>query len=160
MIPAAVVFIDPPVAPPAPPGDARIRVRNCQFGPRILVLAAGSTLSVENDDPLLHNVHVRDESGRSIANYTLPLRGQRTPPIVLTRPGAYRIESDAGHFWMNAWVWVVAHGSATQTDEQGRFRLYAPPGRYSIVAWHPDLGITRATVVLSNAAEAAVELLF
>ena len=157
---SAVVFLDPDAGAAAAPVSVNVEQANCQFTPRILNLTSGSSVTFSNDDPLLHNVHVKDEKGDTIANFTMPVRGQTTPPIVFRRPGIYRVECDAGHFWMNAWIRVFAKGASTQSDEQGHFRLDAPPGRYSLVAWHPDLGTTTSTVVLSDEAHAKVRLIF
>ena len=133
---------------------------NCQFEPRVVRLAAGSTLTIGNDDAVLHNVHITDRWGKSVANYAMPVRGQRTPPLVLNEPGVYRLRCDAGHHWMNAWIQVFDHGASAMSDEQGRFRLSAPAGRYEMTAWHPDLGTVKVPVVLTDEAPTNVELTF
>lgn len=157
---SVVVFLEGASTSPVPPRAAFIDQVNCQFEPRILQLSVGSTVTFGNGDALLHNVHVRDVEGRTIANFAMPVRGQRTPPLVLDRPGIYRVECDAGHHWMNAWIRVFDHGAATLSDEQGRFRLTAPAGRYVVTAWHPDLGRVQVPVVLTDGGEASVRLIF
>ncbi len=155
-----IVFLRPGAGRAQSPQTLVIDQINCQFEPRIALVPVGSTVLFRNSDALLHNVHVRDESGATVANYTMPIRGQRTPPIRLEKAGVYRVGCDAGHHWMNAWVRVFDHRAASLTDEQGRFRLQAPPGRYQIVAWHPDLGQVERDVVLTDEADVVVDFRF
>jgi plastocyanin len=123
--------------------------KNCTFVPRVAAMGAGSSVRFTNSDPLLHNVHLYDPSGRSVANYAMPAKGQVTNSIVLKKPGRYRVGCDAGHGWMNGHIAVFDHPFFTLSQKGGKFDLgRVPVGRHRLVAWHPDLGEREATIVV------------
>jgi hypothetical protein len=84
----------------------------------------------------------------TIFNVAMPIRGQRLPTR-LTRPGLVRLQCDAGHAWMNAWIYVLPEPMFAVTDEAGHFSIAdVPAGDYSIEYWHEPLdgkgaGITK-----------------
>jgi hypothetical protein len=128
------------------PRDATIDQKACEYQPHAQVVVVGSKLVAVNSDEMLHSVHGR--SGDStVFNYTQPIFGQRSGQKKLTKPGIIAIGCDAGHIWMNAFVFVTAHPYYALTQEDGNFELAnVPPGRYELVAWHEGWQTTRTPI--------------
>ena len=128
----------PPATPP-PPGHATIDQVGCRYKPHVQAVTVGSELTLVNSDRVLHNVH-GSEGFVTVFNVAMPIKGQRLP-TKLTRPGMVRLQCDAGHSWMNAWIYVAEEPGFAVTDAQGHFTIAnVPPGAYVIEYWHepPD----------------------
>jgi plastocyanin len=125
----------PPPATPPPPGHATVDQVGCMYKPHVQAVTVGSELTLVNSDRVLHNVHA-NLAGVTVFNMAMPIKGQRLP-TKLTRPGPVRLQCDAGHTWMNAWIYVLGEPTFAVTDAQGRFSIPAvPPGEYTIEYWH------------------------
>jgi len=58
---------------------------------------------------------------------------------VLDHDGVVELSSNAGQFWMRAYLFADDHPYYTRTDDDGRFTLpKTPPGDYDLVCWMPD----------------------
>jgi hypothetical protein len=126
---------------------ARVEVRDKQLvvvqGPhegRSGFVRAGARVEVASRSEGLHVVQARGD-----AFFALPLP---EPGLAASRrldkPGLVELRSGAGFFWLRAYLFVAHHPYFTHTDEQGRFTLAGvPPGRYEVVAWHPDWRVVR-----------------
>jgi hypothetical protein len=58
---------------------------------------------------------------------------------VMGRNGVVELSSNAGQYWMRAYLFVDDHPYFSRTAADGRFRLpLAPPGDYDLVCWMPD----------------------
>lgn len=138
---------------------AEIDQLNCTFVPRLLALPAGASVRFVNSDPVLHNVRILDPSGQTVGNYALPVKGQRTPPLVLPKAGRYEVVCEAGHTWMNAHLFTFDHPFFAATVEGGAFKLEGvPKGRYRLVAWHPDLGRVEQPIEVAGDAKLSLVL--
>ncbi|HEY4185311.1 MAG TPA: hypothetical protein VGP07_09595 [Polyangia bacterium] len=126
----------PAGTPPAPPpGHAAIDQLGCMYRPHVQAVTVGSELILVNSDRVLHNVH-GNLGGVTVFNVAMPIKGQRLP-TKLTRPGLVRLQCDAGHSWMNAWISVLAEPTFAVTDATGHFRITdVPAGEYTIEYWH------------------------
>jgi len=134
-----------PAAPPAP-GQATVDQVGCMYKPHVQAVTVGSQLTLVNSDRVLHNVHA-NLAGVTVFNLAMPIKGQRLP-TKLTRPGPVRLQCDAGHTWMNAWIYVLAEPTFAVTDPQGHFSIPAvPPGEYTIEFWHEPVDGKGAGVV-------------
>jgi len=106
--------------------------KTCRYEPHILLVPVQATLTVRNNDPLLHTVQM---SGN--ADYNLPFVsvGQEiSRPMI--REGSVSLRCNV-HVWMNDEMIVARHPYYTVTDPDGNFELtQVPPGEYEIVAWH------------------------
>lgn len=151
-------------SPPPAPGRATLDQVGCLYKPHVQAVTAGSELTLVNSDRVLHNVHA-NLGAVTVFNLAMPIKGQRLP-TKLTRPGPVRIQCDAGHAWMNAWVYVFAESTFAVTDEHGHFSIAdVPPGDYTVEYWHEPLdgkgpGITKTArlVVASKAVRADARL--
>lgn len=141
-----VVLHVEPIAPmprkKASPGKPLIIDQiNCSFVPRIAAITLGTEVRFKNSDPVLHNVHAVKPGKGSLANFSLPLRGQEVSAFTAKEAGDVQLRCDAGHDWMKADIRVFDHPFFTQSAADGSYSIGdLEPGKYKLVAWHPDLG--------------------
>lgn len=134
-----------PAAPPSP-GKVTVDQVGCMYKPHVQATTVGSELTLVNSDRVLHNVHA-NLSGVTVFNMAMPIKGQRLP-TKLTRLGPVRLQCDAGHTWMSAWIYVLADAAFAVTDEHGHFSIPAvAPGEYAIEYWHEPLDGKGAGVI-------------
>ena len=122
--------------------------KNCQYAPHSLVVPVGSKIDITNSDSILHNVHgqqVTDEGAKTLFNIAQPVRGQKTTvESPLTTPGIVFLTCEAGHPWMNGYVFVANHPFVTVTGDDGQFVIEGVPvGTYRIKMWHEGVRMTR-----------------
>ena len=125
---------------PKPP-SVLVDQRHCEYVPHMMIVPAGTKLEITNSDPILHNVHglqMTDAGTQTLFNIAQPVRGERTTvEPALTQPGIIYLACEAGHAWMNGYVFVVAHPYVTITDKSGEFIMPdVPAGTYHIKMWH------------------------
>ena len=143
-----------PTVPP-PPGKATVDQVGCMYKPHVQAVTVGSELTLVNSDRVLHNVHA-NLAGVTVFNMAMPIKGQRLP-TKLTRPGPVRLQCDAGHTWMNAWIYVLGEPLFAVTDDRGHFSIPAvPAGEYTIEYWHEPLdgkgaGVTKSARLVVGA---------
>ncbi len=124
-----------PPAPPPPTANAAVDQRGCRYQPHVQAVTAGTSLALVNSDAVLHNVH-GSAGPVQVFNVAMPIRNQRVP-AKLARPGLVRLQCDAGHTWMGAWVYVFDHPWFAVTGADGKFELKdVPPGHYTVEYWH------------------------
>jgi hypothetical protein len=121
--------------PLAPVANAALDQRRCRYFPHVQALTVGTPLSLMNSDAILHNVHAND-AGMTVFNVAMPIKGQKLP-IPMRKPGLMKLQCDAGHTWMNGWIYVFDHPFFAVTDEEGAFTIKdVPPGDYTVELWH------------------------
>jgi len=137
-----VVFVrDARVAGTPPPvAGAALDQRQCRYVPHVQALTVGTPLAVMNNDAILHNVHgnqARDGAPPLTAfNVAMPIKGQKLP-VAMRQPGLMKLQCDAGHTWMNAWIYVFDHPYYGVTDEAGAFVIAGvPAGEHVVEVWH------------------------
>jgi hypothetical protein len=137
-----VVFVKDarPAGPPPPAAGASVDQRQCRYIPHVQALPAGTPLAVMNSDAILHNVHGNELGANQPAltafNVATPIKGQKVP-VSLRKPGLVRLGCDAGHTWMNAWIYVFDHPYYAVTDEAGKFVIGdVPAGEHEVELWH------------------------
>jgi hypothetical protein len=120
---------------PAPIEHAALDQRGCRYFPHVQALTVGTPLSLMNNDAILHNVHAND-TGMTVFNVAMPIKGQKLP-IPMRKPGLMKLQCDAGHTWMNGWIYVFDHPYYAVTDESGAFTIKdVPAGEYTVEVWH------------------------
>ncbi|HJT77392.1 MAG TPA: hypothetical protein VJ739_09350, partial [Gemmataceae bacterium] len=107
-------------------GDAEVHVGFVHRGDTIPLASAG---------PEFHVLHA---SGA--AYFSLPFPDTDRPyERRLAERGLVELTSEAGYFWMHAYLFVDDHPYYARTDARGRFELpRVPPGSYQIVCWLPS----------------------
>jgi len=83
----------------------------------------------------------------------------------MRRPGLMKLQCDAGHTWMNGWIYVFDHPFFAVTDDEGAFAIRdVPPGTYTLELWHEPVdgqgaGVrTTAQVTVGDGKPAKLEL--
>jgi hypothetical protein len=148
---------------PTPVANAALDQRQCRYFPHVQALTVGTPLSLMNNDAILHNVHAND-TGMTVFNVAMPIKGQKLP-IPMRKPGLMKLQCDAGHTWMNGWIYVFDHPFFAVTDETGAFTIKdVPPGEYTVELWHEPAdgqgaGVrSTAKVKVADGAPARLEL--
>jgi len=110
--------------------------KDCQYVPHSLIVPLGSKVEISNSDPILHNVH--GSQGEASFNYAQARQGLRQEvDMGMMKPGIIKLTCEAGHPWMNAFVYVATHPYVALTDDNGDFEIKnVPPGTYTIKMWH------------------------
>ncbi|HUB09707.1 MAG TPA: carboxypeptidase regulatory-like domain-containing protein [Myxococcales bacterium] len=140
-------------------GTATLDQSRCRFVPHVQAVSAGTLLVVINDDPLLHSVHAV-QGIQTVFNYAMPIRGQRTPPKQLLRPGLVRLACDV-HHWMSGYIDVLPNPYFAVTGPDGRFELTGVPGgRYLLTAWHERGGMRTRPIALAPSGTVEVDFSF
>jgi hypothetical protein len=125
---------------PPPVAGASLDQRQCRYIPHVQALTVGTALSVMNNDTILHNVHGNEANAGApsltVFNVAMPIKGQRLP-VALRKPGLVKLQCDAGHTWMNAWMYVFDHPYYAVTDDAGAFVIAdVPAGEHVVELWH------------------------
>ncbi len=131
----------------------------CSFDPPVLVASAKSIVEIGNQDPILHNTHLRMRR-RTLANLALPHQGDKIENSrILRRAGIVDVECDT-HGWMTAKILVFDHPFYDITDEAGTFHIAnVPPGTYTLKLWHELLGELEQSVTVTSGATTSVDFL-
>ncbi len=140
----------------ASPSPTIIKNRNCAFLSRISATRVGALVEVGNDDPVLHNTHIRSE-GKTLLNVAMVPHGPSIQKQV-KRPGLLNVKCDA-HKFMQGYVWAFDHPYFAVTDEAGRFQMAGiPPGLRRITIWHETLGTLQQEVIVPAQGEISVHI--
>ncbi len=116
----------------------------CAFSPRISMARQGQEIEIRNQDPILHNTHIKYR-GRTFLNVAQVPGGN---PIVkrLKRSGLHTIWCDK-HIFMEGSLLVFSHPYYSMTNQTGMFRIEGiPAGKHPIRVWHETLGILEKVV--------------
>jgi hypothetical protein len=141
----AVVFlrgVDPRQARPWDLKPVRVELRDYQMHVRqgdadglYGFVRRGDRIELESKQNVLQTLQAR---GADYFALSLPEEGT-TRGRVLDHNGVVELSSNAGQFWMRAYLFVDDHPYYARTDGDGRFTLpKAPPGDYDLVCWMPD----------------------
>lgn len=129
----AVVFlehVDGP--PPAPPKEhPKMLQRDKTFLPRLLVITAGTQVDFENDDLVFHNVFSLSQGNEfDLGVY----RRGVTKSVRFNNPGVVDVFCNI-HPDMIASVLVLQNAHYARVAPDGSYKLQAPPGKYTLVAY-------------------------
>lgn len=144
-------------APPAEP--VVYQQEGCVFKPHVAAVMVGQAIEVINDDALLHNTRAQSKKGQAF-NIAQPVKGMKARKMMKAQEIGIPLKCDV-HFWMVAYLHVLAHPFFAVTGEDGRFSIAGlPAGTYTLEAWHEKLGTKTLTVTVAEGAEAAANFSF
>lgn len=137
------VYLDSAAELPSIPVTAELEQRGRRFLSHTLVVPVGSTVSFPNRDPIFHNVFSLSRAKSfDLGNY----RQNETRSVVFTKAGVVQVYCHL-HPNMAASIVVTPNKWAAKPSSGGAFTLPdVPPGRHSVVVWHPSAGSFRKNV--------------
>jgi plastocyanin len=120
----------------------------CAFVPNVGAARVGDILEIHNQDPILHNTHIK--MGKKTFLNVAQVPNSRPIPKVLKRTGLHVFRCDK-HTFMTGTLLVFNHPYFAVTDELGYFQLPAlPAGTYTIAVWHETLGSLEQEVAVPS----------
>ncbi|MEX2048860.1 MAG: carboxypeptidase regulatory-like domain-containing protein [Gemmatimonadota bacterium] len=129
--------------------------RDTVFAPSTIAVRAGTVVRFPNADPFFHNVFsyassVRFDLGRYPEGDSREVR--------LDRPGIVRVFCEV-HEFMRAVILVTDDPYHAVVGDDGTFRMTGvPPGRHTLVAYHPDTGRVERPVSVVGAETVRIDL--
>lgn len=140
-----VVWIDEPAAAAPPPAHAVIKQSGIRFSPAFLVVVAGQTVDMPNEDNVAHNVY--SVSAPKTFNLGVYEKNQ-SRSVTFEKAGTVAVGCWL-HKRMNATIVVVPNRFFAQVHG-GEYRISGlPPGTYRVVATRPGAvqAVKKAVVV-------------
>ncbi|MBL6934273.1 MAG: hypothetical protein ISR48_02565 [Alphaproteobacteria bacterium] len=154
----------------APPKDGKylINQKGCRFRPWAQIVQPG-TITIRNSDAgVLHNINAREmigvEKGRAVKrtmfNFGQPDPGDIEEQLKPRRSPYVSINCEA-HNFMFGFMVVPKHPYAVVVGEDGSYSLGdVPPGKYTLKAWHPRLGVQKAKITVAEGGTVAQDFSF
>lgn len=144
----AVVWLDShdPVSP-GQPTQPVMDQRSLQFFPQVLAVRVGTTVRFPNSDRVFHNIF-SFKDGKQFDLGVYPIGAVKF--VRFDRPGVSRLFCNI-HPRMAAYVVAVDSPYFATTDATGRFRIDAPPGRYTWHAWRAGGETLSGSVTVTDA---------
>ncbi len=131
--------------------------KDCRFTPWAQVIRPGE-ITVRNSDPgVLHNINAREmigvEKGRvvkkGIFNFGQPDPGDIVEKLKPRRSHYIGINCEA-HNFMFGFMMAPIHPYAVVVGDDGSFSIdNVPPGKYTVKAWHPTLGVKKTKITVA-----------
>jgi hypothetical protein len=145
-------------------GNYLIDQKGCRFRPWAQVIRPGPITIRNSDKGVLHNINTREMIGvekgrvvkRTMFNFGQPDPGDIEQQIKPRRSSFIGINCEA-HNFMFGFMMAPKNPYAVVVGEDGSFTLdNVPPGKYTVKAWHPRMGIkkTKVTVAAGGKVEA------
>jgi plastocyanin len=153
----AVVFLDAPSAREQMRPLAGVEVAQAErrFVQAVSVVTVGTAVTFPNLDTVRHHVYSFSPAKRfEIKLYV----GTPAAPVVFDQPGIAVLGCNI-HDQMAAWIVVVATPWFGRSNDAGLWTASAgataPPGRYTLRAWHAGMAVGAAPVEQALTVEAA-----
>lgn len=147
--------LDAPSGAGAPPRAVpRMRQRDARFSPPFLVVAAGQSVEMANDDAIYHNVFSYSRPNDfDLGLY--PAGQSRT--LVLRHPGVVKLYCSI-HESMNATILVAPTRWFDVVSAKGAYALTGiPAGRYRAVVWAERLPATEREIEIGAGPQHALD---
>jgi len=123
---------------PMPTDAPVLDQKGCAYLPHVLLFPAGSTVKINNDDGILHNIHTYSTKNAPV-NMAQP-KFKKTIEAKFDQPEVIRVTCDA-HGWMEGWFISEDNPYYAKTDADGNYKLTdVPPGDYELRVWQEKLG--------------------
>ncbi len=147
----------------------RVNTENCNFGPFTGVVTPDEPVQFSNKDSVKHVLHTfvsMDMGGnvlRTLHNRDIHPDGEFARTFEsdkLKKSRLVRMTCNR-HDFMQNWLYVVQTPYFAISDETGKFSIdQIPPGRYTLRAWHPVLGLQEQEVHVQPASVMGADFAF
>ncbi len=126
---------------PAPSTSVQLDQKGCRYIPHVIGVQVGQPVEFTNSDPTMHNIHTSAETPvNPEIDISQPPKGGTTQRI-FPKPELMIPVRCNNHPWMNAFINVSPNPFYAVSDENGHFEIRGlPPGTYTVVADHEELG--------------------
>ena len=117
---------------------ADLRIIHCEFEPRMLALAQGTTINLQSLDAMVHHTHFYSESTDSLLSRMLTVDRWAVVPSarIAAEPGFVRVRLNQ-HPFIRGFVAVFQHPYFAVTTRDGRYRISGLlAGTYHVRVWH------------------------
>ena len=133
------------------PQTSVIAQRGCQFEPYITAIQVGQTVTFENLDPVLHNVHTLPTETQNPHWNVVQTPKDRPIGLEFKQPENFiRVECNV-HPYMVGYICVMPHPFFALTKEDGRFLIpNVPPGEYTVAASHRRVGVVEQKILVTD----------
>lgn len=144
----------------APGAPVMVDQLECMYRPRVVGVMQGQKLAVRNSDPTYHNVRGTKHE-HTEWNLGQPASAPDIVREALGKPGEVVTLRCDIHPWMRAYAVITDHPFFDVTGDDGAFTVKnVPPGRYTLEAWHPELGRKKVEVVVEAGKTAQASFAF
>ena len=144
---------------PTPAAAVVLDQNGCEYVPHVIGVMAGQDLTIQNSDPVLHNINTQPEINRGF-NISQPRAGMESTRTFRDAEVMIPVKCDV-HGWMNAYIGVTDNPYHAVSSANGAFTISGlPPGEYVIEAWHATLGVSTQTVTVGDAETGTADFSF
>ena len=144
---------------PRPEKAALMNQDRCMFEPRVQGVQVGQDFLMKNSDPLIHNVRSFSMRNRPF-NVAQPPKTPDRKKVFKRKEKEIMIQCDF-HPWMKAYLFVMDHPYFAVTNAKGQYQIKSlPPGKYTLTAWHEELGEQEAEITVDDSGTAKAGFTF
>jgi plastocyanin len=129
--------------------------RDCRYIPHLVLVPAGTPLTILNNDGVLHSVHTQSVKNSAFNRAQSKFKKEMQETFV--HPEIIKLTCDV-HSWMSGWIIVQEHPYVAVSGEDGSFELLGvPPGQYVVSFWHEVLGVKETVLVVEAGKQIAIQ---
>lgn len=145
----------------APTTPAVLDQKGCRYIPHVLAAMAGQPVEFRNSDPTMHNVHMQPTvGGNQQFDISQPPNGGTTRHA-FTKPELMIPVRCNNHPWMQAFLNIAPNPFFAVSSADGQYTIQGlPPGTYTLVAEHEQLGEQQATVTVTTHASVKADFTY
>ena len=135
---------------PSPMGTVTVDQKGCRFIPHVSAAMVGQQVSFTNSDPTMHNIHMLPSVGGNDAFDVSegPNGGQQAHTFHAAEL-MVPIRCN-NHPWMQGFLNIAANPFFAVSDASGHYEIKGlPPGTYTLVADHEQLGQQTQTITVA-----------
>ncbi len=145
-----------------------INQKACRFRPWAQIVRRGPVTIRNSDMGVLHNINMRELIGvekdkvvkRTMFNFGQPDPGDIVDKVKPRRSPYLSVNCEA-HNFMFGFLLAPTHPYAAVVGEDGSFSIDGiPPGKYTVKAWHPNLGLQKTKLVVEAGAATEANFVF
>jgi plastocyanin len=130
--------------------------RDCRYTPHLVLVPAGTPLTILNNDGVLHSVHTH--SVKNPAFNRAQSKFKKEMQETFLHPEIIKLTCDV-HSWMSGWIIVQEHPYFAVSGENGSFELLdVPPGKYIISFWHETLGVKKTALTVKVGKQVVIQV--